>query len=114
MATINKVDIKDALVLETNNPSFSTSKMELPGMPLAAPANVEVTTAAKLELAAGTRCVAVGCLSGAIYAISGMADTADIAVGQGWWCPEGQKTFVPVGFHTDGTLHTRLLVIAAA
>jgi hypothetical protein len=109
MATINKVDIGVLQTLGASNPRMGQSAASLPAYPLAAPANHEVTTAAKLPVADGARVVAVGCVEGASYAISGVEGDTNIEVGAGWWCPPGQVSWVPVKAG-----HTHLLVIAAA
>jgi hypothetical protein len=110
MATMNKVDVGGMHTLSAADPSFARTIAPLPGQPLAAPANHTVTVAAKLALAAGTEVCVVSMVAGGAYAISGLSDTANIAVGAGWYIAEGQSRDVPVG-STAGVRHTHLLVI---
>jgi hypothetical protein len=109
MATINLVATDRLQTLASSDPRMRSSAAQVPAHPLAAPANHSVTTAAKLTIPEGARVVAVGCVSGSIYAISGVESDNNIAAGGGWWCPAEQVTWVPVKAG-----HNRLLVIEAA
>lgn len=109
MATINKADIGDQHVLGSSKPGMAAAAAPIAGYPLAPPANHEVTTAAKIPLAPGTRAVIVSCVAGAIYAISGVEADDNIAVGGGFYCPAGADKPIPV--RPDDT---HLLVVPAA
>lgn len=112
MATVNLVYCDSALALRSSDDNTRLIPMPTPGPALQAPVNDSITTSEALTLPAGTRVAMVGCVSGAIYAVSS-ADSGTITEGAGWFCPEGQVTPVPIT-ETSSGLHGYLRVIAAS
>lgn len=112
MATSNMVYCDSALALKSSDDDSRLIVMPTPGPALAAPSNETITTSRALTLPAGTRVALVGGVSGAIYAVSAASD-GTIAAGEGWFCPEGIVTPVPITEESTG-LHGFLRVIAAS
>ena len=112
MTTANISYYKDCLQMEDNRNSYTVQVQPTLAVPIEMPVNQEITTANKLDMPPKTRLAVVGCISGSLYAYSGNSDSTNLTSGQGIWCPEGEKTEIPVGF-TNGVMHDKLLVVAS-